>query len=55
MNFGRKRVALTCPLYSHSALLKKMIEKKGMQNYMERVKSSAFYTTGKFELVRDIN
>ena len=27
-----------------------MIEKKGMQNYMERVKSSAFYTTGKSEL-----
>ena len=49
MNFGRKRVALTCPLYSHSALLKKMIEKKGLKNYMERVKSSAFYTTGKFE------
>ena len=45
MNFGRERFALKCPLYSHSSALEKMIKKKKMGDYMDRVESLAYNRT----------
>ena len=47
MNFGRERFALKCPLYSHSSALEKMIKKKKMGDYMDRVESLAYNRTSK--------
>ena len=45
MNFGRKRFALKCPLYSHSSALAKMIKKKKLEDYMDRVEALAYDRT----------
>ena len=47
MNFGRQRIALKCPLYSDSAALTKMIKKKGLEDYMDRVEALAYSSTSK--------
>ena len=51
MNFGRERFALKCPLYSHSSALEKMIKKKKMGDYMDRVESLAYNRTSTIVLV----
>ena len=47
MNFGRERFALKCPLYSHSSYLAKIIKKKKMGDYMDRVEALAYNRTSK--------
>ena len=47
MNFGRERFALKCPLYSHSPYLAKIIKKKKMEDYMDRVEALAYNRTSK--------